>query len=393
MNRRSFFSNVMAAAAFSGVLGEILTPQEIMAAAEAAADAPQGAHEQFWNGFFDDVDPTKPHATSARGPGGAPVDQPLPAHIEDAKLPRFFHYDDAKGLRYAEKIDRSELPKMDGAAVVSMSISGFRPSDADSKKIGEATSAQLQLHATQTTPLAQYIAPLAWASVASVFSAKSTKLPTVDQLNFVSEDGSTGTSGNNRILLPGAEGKLALNLTLPDKHSLIHKVISYGLQVAGVAAPLVSLPAISVPAIKAFTSFYNILVQNAGFIINSPLKDVVASYEAVDSGNMHADALKLMTGQYLIVPASSTEAISAQMDSIKMLSGYLVPKTIANNADPMTVAQSALPGVTYATLKVSVQPAADVALQSAPKGSEAAGSGGKSDGSVEKKPAPKKKPG
>jgi hypothetical protein len=100
-----------------------------------------------------------------------------------------------------------------------------------------------------------------------------------------------------------------------------------------------------------------------------------------------------MTGQYLIVPASSTEAISAQMDSIKMLSGYLVPKTIANNADPMTVAQSALPGVTYATLKVSVQPAADVALQSAPKGSEAAGSGGKSDGSVEKKPAPKKKPG
>jgi len=382
----------MAAAAFSGVLSEILTPQEIMAAAEAAADAPQGAHEQFWNGFFDDVDPTKPHATGARGPGGELMAQPLPAHIEDAKLPRFFHYNDSTGLRFAEKIDRSELPRMDGAAVVSMSISGFRPSDSDSKRIGDASSAQLQLHATQTTPLAQFIAPLAWASLASVFSAKSAKLPTVDQLNFTSEDGSTGTSGNNRILLPGAEGKLALNLTLPDKHSLIHKVISYGLKVAEVAAPLVSLPAISVPAIKAFTSFYNILVQNAGFIINSPLKDVVASYDAVDSGNMHADALKLVTGQYLIVPASSIEAISAQMDNIKMLNGYLVPKTIANNADPMTVAQSALPGVTYATLKVSVQPAADVALPAAPRSGEAAGSGGKSGGSEEKKPAPKKKP-
>ncbi|MGD0629682.1 MAG: hypothetical protein ABR987_10025 [Terracidiphilus sp.] len=404
MDRRIFFSNVMAAAAFSGILGEIISPKELMAAVEEAADAPQGAQQQFWGGFFDDVDPTKPHATSARGPGGEPTAQPIPAHVDDAKLPRFFHYDDNNGLRYAEKIDRSELPRMDGAAVVSMSISGFRPSDADSKKIGDASSAQLQLHATQTTPLAQYIAPLAWASLASVFGGKlASKLPTVDQLNFVDENGSTGTSGNNRILLPGAEGKLALNLTLPDKHSLLHKVISYGLKGAAIAAPLVSLPAISVPAIKAFTSFYNILVQNAGFIINSPLKDVVASYGAVDSGNMHADALKLLTGQYLIVPASSTSAIGAQMNDLQLLNGYLVPKSIAKNADPTIVAQSALPGVTYATLKVSVQPATDVALPPALKSSSSSGGdGGKSDdssseGAAKKsdkseKPPAKKKP-
>lgn len=380
MDRRNFFSNVMAAAAFSGILGEIISPKELMAAVEEAADAPQGAQQQFWGGFFDDVDPTKPHATSTRGPGGEPTAQPIPAHVDDAKLPRFFHYDDNNGLRYAEKIDRSELPKMDGAAVVSMSISGFRPSETDSKRIGDASSAQLQLHCTQTTPLAQYIAPLAWASLASVFGGKSaTKLPTVDQLNFVDENGSTGTSGNNRILLPGAEGKLALNLTLPDKHSLLHKVISYGLQGAGIAAPLVALPAISVPAIKAFTSFYNILVQNAGFIINSPLKDVVASYSAVDSGNMHADALKLLTGEYLIVPANSTTAVGAQMNDLQLLNGYLVPKSIAKNADPTTVAQSALPGVTYATLKVSVQPATDVALPAVPKSASSSG-GGQSNG-------------
>jgi hypothetical protein len=381
MNRRDFFSNMMAAAAFSGAFAEIVSPKELMAAVEEANDAPQGDHQQFWDGFFDDVDPTKPHATGARGPGGEPMAQPLPTHIDDAKLPRFFHYDDAKGLRYAEKIDRSELPKMDGAAVVSMSISGFRPSDSDSKRIGDASSAQLQLHATQTTPMAQYIAPLAWASLASVFHSQSSKLPTVDQLNFVGQDGSTGTSGNNRILLPGAEGKLALNLTLPDKHSLLHKVISYGLQGAGVAAPLVALPAISVPAIKAFTSFYNI-----------PLKDVVASYDAVDSGNMHADALKLLTGQYLIAPANSTTAISAQMDDLKMMNGYLVPKSIPSNADPVTVAQSALPGVTYATLKVSVQPATDVALPAAPKNSEPSEKSAPSSGDS-KKPGSTKKTG
>jgi hypothetical protein len=159
-------------------------------------------------------------------------------------------------------------------------------------------------------PFAQFIAPLAWATLASVFTSQAKKLPTVQELNFMDEDGSTGTSGSNRILLPGAEGKLALNLTLPDKHSVLHKLISYGLQGASLTAPLFALPAISVPAIKAFTSFYTTLVQNAGFIIRSPLKDVVASYGAVDSGNMHADALKLVTGQYVIVPARSTAAIS-----------------------------------------------------------------------------------
>jgi hypothetical protein len=390
MNRRNFFSNMMAAAAFSGALGEIVSPRELLAAIDE--DTPQSAHQEFWNGFFDDVDPNKPHAVSSRGPGGEPVAQPVPSQLDEDKLPRFFHYDEGKGLRFAEKIDRTELPKLDGAAVVSMSVSGFHASEQDAKKIGDASGAQLQLHATQTKAIAEFIAPLAWASLASVFGDKAKKLPSVDQLNFVDENGSTGTSGNNRILLPDAEGKLALNLTVPDRNSLLHKVISYGLKGAGIAAPLVSLPAISVPAIKAFTSFYNTLVQRASFIINSQLKDVVASYNAVDSGNMHADALKLLTGQYVIVPSSSSAAFSAQMENMKMLNGYLVPKSIPDNADPLEVAKSALPGVTYATLKVSVQPASEVALPTTPKPKDDSGGGGGGDDDADKKPKTKKKP-
>jgi hypothetical protein len=381
MDRRSFFSNMMAVAAFSGILGEVVSPKEIMAAVEEAADVPNGQHQQFWNGFFDDVDPTKPHATMTRGPGGEPTPQPVPEHVQDEKLPRFFHYDDSSGLRFADRIEREELPRMDGAAVVSLSIGGFHSSEGDAKKIGDASSAQLQLHATQTTPMAQYIAPLAWASLASIFYSKSTKLPTVDQLNFVDSGGSAGDTGGNRILLPKAEGKLALNLTLPERHALLHKIISYGLQGASIAAPLVSLPAISVPAIKAFTSFYNILVQNAGFIINSPLKDVVASYDAVDSGNMHADALKLMTGSYIIVPASSTSTLSARMSDLKLINGYLVPKTIAANEDPEVVAKNALSDVTYATIKVSVQPAADVTVPDPGRSRSSASGGGGGGGS------------
>jgi hypothetical protein len=369
MDRRSFFTNVMSAAAFSGILGEIVSPRELMAAIEAAGDIPSNTqHAEFWGGFFDDVDPTKPHATMTRGPGGEATPEPIPEHVQDDKLPRFFHYADNTGLRYAEKIDRDELPKMDGAAVVSVSVSGFHSSQEDEHKIGDATSAQLALHATQTTPMAQYIAPLAWATLASIFarSASVAKMPTIEQLNGTTSDGSGGTSGGNRILLPNAEGKMALNLTLPDKHALLHKIISMGLQGAQLAAPLVTLPAISVPAIKAFTSFYNILVQNAGFIINSPLKDVVASYDAVDSGNMHSDALRLITGEYVIVPSHSTTALSSQMEGLKMLNGYLVPKDLAASADPTTAAKAALPDVTYATLKVSVAPATNVTVPQVP---------------------------
>jgi hypothetical protein len=79
------------------------------------------------------------------------------------------------------------------------------------------------------------------------------------------------------------------------------------------------------------------------------------------------------------------------MDNLKMVNGYLVPKSLANNADPMTAAQSALPGVTYATLKVSVQPATDVAL---PPLKAPSGGGGGSDDSDDSaaKTSKKKKP-
>ncbi len=117
MDRRSFFASAMSAAAFSGILGEIVSPRELMAAVEAAADAPSTQHAEFWDGFFDDVDPSKPHATITRGAGGEATPEPIPEHVQDEKLPRFFHYGDKTGLRFAEKIDREELPKLVGAAV------------------------------------------------------------------------------------------------------------------------------------------------------------------------------------------------------------------------------------------------------------------------------------
>lgn len=363
MDRRTFVASTAWTAWLMAMLGG-LSPEELLGASDGGAAT--GAHEEFWDAFFDDVDPSKPHV-ALRG-----AEQPLPAYVDSEKTPRYFHYQDDKGLRFAENIDRSELPKFPGPALVSVSLSGFHASDSDVKKIGEVSAAQLQLHAVQTTPIAQYIAPLAWASLATVYQKKVSKLPTVDQLNFVSEDGSGTSSSVSRVLYPKGEGKFAVNVTLPPKDSILHRMLMNGMKAAQVAAPLVSLPAISVPAIKAFTSFYNTLQQNAGFIINSPLKDVVTTDPAVDSGSMHADALKLLTGQYVVVPSGCSDALSKQMGDYKMVSGYLVPKTIGPGDDPQEVAQNSLRGITYASMKITVEPATSEMTAETPKGAPAA---------------------
>jgi hypothetical protein len=362
MDRRTFFADTMKTAVLLALMENTVSLEEVWAADDKSSS--QGPSQQFWGSFFDDVDPTKPHVIMRDAA------QPVPEHVDPDKVPRFFHYDDQNGLRFAENIDRSELPKIQGGALVSLSLSGFHPSSGDAKKIGEAAFSQIQVHAVQTTPIAQYIAPLSWVTLASIMHGKgqATKLPTVDQLNFMSQDETGATSSVSHILYPKAEGKFAVNVTLPPRDSMLHKIIATSLKGAGIVAPLLSLPAISVPAIKAFTSFYNTLQQNAGFVINSPLKDAVASYDAVDSPNMHADALKLLTGPYIIVPSSSTDGLREQMNDLKLVNGYLVPKTLASNVDPLTAAQEALPDITYATLKVTVQPAIGAVTAETPNG-------------------------
>jgi hypothetical protein len=229
MDRRTFVASTAWTAWLMAMLGG-LSPEELLGASDGGAAT--GAHEEFWDAFFDDVDPSKPHV-ALRG-----AEQPLPAYVDSEKTPRYFHYQDDKGLRFAENIDRSELPKFPGPALVSVSMSGFHASDSDVKKIGEVSAAQLQLHAVQTTPIAQYIAPLAWASLATVYQKKVSKLPTVDQLNFVSEDGSGTSSSVSRVLYPKGEGKFAVNVTLPPKDSILHRMLMNGMKAAQVAAPL-----------------------------------------------------------------------------------------------------------------------------------------------------------
>ena len=76
-------------------------------------------------------------------------------------------------------------------------MSQFRPGTADQKE----QASQLRVDATQTSPLMNLFAPLAWTAIASIMPDKGGKIPSLDQLGFKSDQ---ATSSNSHILLPKA---------------------------------------------------------------------------------------------------------------------------------------------------------------------------------------------
>ena len=66
--------------------------------------------------------------------------------------------------------------------------------------------------------------------------------------------------------------------------------------------------------------------------------------------------LLLAAGDYLMVPQAHTEELAKELPNLDLVQGYLVRKDADPNLPLQTRAQSAVPGVTYASMRVSVQP-------------------------------------
>jgi len=156
--------------------------------------------------FLTMLTPASRTQTHDQGPGGEATPEPIPEHRAGRETAALLSYADNTGLRYAEKIDREELPKMDGAAVVSVSVSGFHSSqEGTSTRSGMRRLPTGTARDTQTTPMAQVHSAARLGIAASDFCSLSKYPPRCRQsssLTVATSDGSGGTSGNNRILLP-----------------------------------------------------------------------------------------------------------------------------------------------------------------------------------------------
>ncbi len=141
--------------------------------AQTPSIPPPGTHDSisFWNQLYD----------SQRG--GPPK---LAAPEREVR----FLYHGSKGLAYTSDIPKTSLLNHPGDVKVTISLGQFRPSRTDQTKFQHLQSGSLRVDCVQTRPMMNLFAPLAWASLASLFPDKAGKLPSLQTLGF------QDTSGN-----------------------------------------------------------------------------------------------------------------------------------------------------------------------------------------------------
>ena len=119
---------------------------------------------------------------------------------------------------------------------------------------------------------------------------------------------------------------------------------------------MVTLPAISVPALSAFTEVLSYWEDRTRFIMAGNLTTAVATQQALSDPDREDRYIGLVSGDYLMVPQKHTDELAKALPNLDLVQGYLVRKDADPNLPLQVRAQNALPGITYASMHVSVSP-------------------------------------
>jgi hypothetical protein len=318
----------------------------------ARAEVPQASLEEaphdsysFWNGFFDSVNP------NLQGPGQKPITRGPTDQLPDPTVQtRYLHYKSAdKKLRYASGIGTDELLDHEGDVSVGIKLSQYRPAVGDTA--ANAHAAQLRLDTTQIYPFKNLLSPLAWSSIANIVTAKGVFV-SLDRLGLKTDTAAQGTSN---ILLTKGAGKIAVNISKAPQESMFLKVLNVMMQGLKTAAPLVSLPAISVPALSAFTQAMSYWEDRTRFVMAGNLIPAVATKPALSDPKHGTPYIGLISGDYLMFAQQHADTLTKEMDSLDLVQGYLVHKDADPNLPLQTRAMSAVPDVSYFSMRVSVK--------------------------------------
>jgi hypothetical protein len=344
LSRRSFVTDASMLGLLAALMPQLAADQD--AAPQAPTDDTPHDSYDFWNGFFDSVNPYSQNYGNKAASRG-PSDQ-LP---DPAAETQYLHYSETKKrLRYATDIGKDELLDHDGDVAVSIALSQYRPSSGNGDANIRAT--QLRVDTTQIHPYMNIIAPLAWTAIASLEPSKAGKV-SLDQLGFRTPQAQQGTS---KILLTQGTGKLAVNISKAATTSMFVKALNIIMQGAKIAAPLVTLPAISVPALSAFTEALSYWEDRTKFIMAGNLTTAVATQQAHADPDRESRYIGLLSGDYLMLPQKHTEDLAKELPNLDLVQGYLVRKDADPNQPLQARAENAVPGISYASMRVSVLP-------------------------------------
>ena len=134
------------------------------------------------------------------------------------------------------------------------------------------------------------------------------------------------------------------------------KALNVMIQGAKIAAPIVSLPAISVPALSTFTEALSYWEDRTRFIMAGNLTHAVATQQALDDPDRDPGYIGLKSGDYLMVPQRHVDELAKALPNLDLVQGYLVAKDADPNLPLLQRAENAVPGITYASIHMSVQP-------------------------------------
>lgn len=360
LSRRLFVTDASALGLLAALLPQMAAAQNAPAQA-SAEDLPHDSYD-FWNGFFDSVNPYSQNYGNKAATRG-PSDQ-LP---DPQAQTQYLHYStDKKKLRYASDIGKEELLDHDGDVSVNIAIAQYRPG------AGEANlkASQLRIDTTQISPLLNVATPLAWAAIASISPNTAGKI-SLDDMGFHSLQATQGTS---KILLTKGAGKMSVNISRAGQQSFFIKALNIMMEGAKAVAPMVSLPAISVPALSTFTEALSYWEDRTKFLMSGNLTSAVATQQALDDPERAPHYIGLVPGDYLMVPLRHVDELAKALPNLDVVQGYLVAKDADPNLPLEQRAQTAVPGVTYASMRVGIK--------TVPESCSDLGAGTKSSGSV-----------
>jgi len=344
VSRRAFLADASALGMIAALLPQLAAGQtQASGAAGPGEDLPHDSFN-FWNGFYDSVNPYSANYGNKSATRG-PADQ-----LPDPKAQtQYLHYSsEKKRLRYASDIEKDELLDHDGDVMVSIAIAQYRPGSGETN----LKASQLRIDTTQIHPLINISTPLAWAAIASI-APKTASTISLDDMGFRSPQATQGTS---KILFTKGTGKLAVNISKAAQQSMFIKALNLMIEAGKAAAPLVSLPAISVPALSTFTEALSYWEDRTRFIMCGNLTTAVATKQALDDEDRDPQYIGLVPGDYLMVPQRHVDELGNALSNLELTQGYLIAKDADPNLPLAQRAQSAVPGITYESMHITVKP-------------------------------------
>jgi len=111
-----------------------------------------------------------------------------------------------------------------------------------------------------------------------------------------------------------------------------------------------------VPALSTFTEMLSYWEDRTRFIMSGNLTHAVATQQALDDPDRDPAYIGLKSGDYLMVPQRHVDELAKALPNLDLVQGYLVAKDADPNLPLAERAENSVPGITYASMHVTVQP-------------------------------------